>query len=390
MSLTALERERTTSVRVLATALLVAALPVAAVAHMSGVSPTFGSLFAGADRVVVVKVLDPARAVSVPSPNAASAAGDGATSEVPATTSVGAAHRAVVEAEITEAIVGGGAPGERIRFATHGHGVATYAPGDTALVFLDRLRDDSELGRLRSAGIEWVSLQEHDSKFVLDDPANDPRVEAARSHAKASRLPPAERQQALGTLTLSLLRSPDVGLAADAVRDLAVPRPTPWIRTDLVPALLEQVVHAPDRPISVRVALLVVLDGRGLVDAPAEWVRLLRSTKGEALAHAIRVAGRHPSPPIDTLLVEMLAREPRIAEAAALALADPRHSHAVPALETALSRDEGRVRGAAIRALGAIGSAEALAALERLSTSHPDAAVRRRAAGELRRLGATS
>jgi HEAT repeat protein len=101
----------------------------------------------------------------------------------------------------------------------------------------------------------------------------------------------------------------------------------------------------------------------------------------------VRAAGRHPSPEIDAALVGMLAGgDDQVAEAAALALGDPAHADAAEALAIALDRPEPRVRMAAIRALGRIGTPEAREALETVAETHKDPATRHRATAEIRTL----
>jgi HEAT repeat protein len=70
------------------------------------------------------------------------------------------------------------------------------------------------------------------------------------------------------------------------------------------------------------------------------------------------------------------------AEAAAIALGNPGEANAVAPLAKALERSEPRVRMAAIRGLGGIGTPEARAVLDAAASSHADPATRRRAAAE--------
>jgi hypothetical protein len=155
-----------------------------------------------------------------------------------------------------------------------------------------------------------------------------------------------------------------------------------------VPRLLEEVVNSAKAPIAVRLGLLVELERRGLVAAAPLWQDLLDSTPEPDLLQVVRVAGRHPSPQVNATLVAMLGRGDAVAEAAALALGDPAHREAVPALSKALRSDATRVRMSAIRALGRIGTPAAKQALEAAARDHDDPSTRQRAAAEVRTLTA--
>ena len=158
----------------------------------------------------------------------------------------------------------------------------------------------------------------------------------------------------------------------------------PLVTASDVPSLLPEVVNNPSAPIAVRIGLLAELEHRELLQAAASWESMLSSTRKPDLLQVVRAAGRHPSPGVDATLKKMLLGDGQLAEAAAQALGNPSHSDAVPALTIALERDEPRVRMAAIRALGRIGTPAARKTLETASTSHSDPATRRRAAAEVR------
>jgi HEAT repeat protein len=78
------------------------------------------------------------------------------------------------------------------------------------------------------------------------------------------------------------------------------------------------------------------------------------------------------------------------AQAAAIALGTPGNASAVAPLSRALASGDARLRMAAIRGLGRIGSPEARRALEQAAEAHADADTRRRAAAELRVLAGES
>jgi hypothetical protein len=150
---------------------------------------------------------------------------------------------------------------------------------------------------------------------------------------------------------------------------------------------LEPVLASSKTPIGVRVALLAELDRRGMVDGPARWVELLRTTRGHELQAVIRAAGAHHSAPTQAALLEILVGDdPGAAAAAAMALGAPGNHGVVAPLSRALSQGDERLRMASIRGLGRIATPSARAALEEAAGSHPDPATRRRARAEVKLL----
>jgi HEAT repeat protein len=73
----------------------------------------------------------------------------------------------------------------------------------------------------------------------------------------------------------------------------------------------------------------------------------------------------------------------QVAAAAAAALGTPGNRDAVASLSEALTFESEKVRMAAIRGLGRIGTTEAERSLETAASSHPDPATRRRARAEI-------
>jgi hypothetical protein len=336
-------------------------------AHIVYARPTLLSLVGGAELAVHATVLDPHAILTLE-----------ATGE----------RRPIVRVELREVFKGKGEPGQELRFASHGHGVVEYAAGEEVLAFLVPLARSKELAALQAADLEWVSLQGDDARYLLA-PANREGVLAAvRGYAAAGRLSdPAARIESLRGVTLDLLTSGNSQLAASAVRDLVATGDALVTAAD-VPRLLEQVVRSAKAAIGVRLGLLVELERRGLVAGAPLWEDLLHTTPKPDLLQVVRVAGRHPSPRVNATLVEMLGQDDELAEAATLALGDPSHHGAVPALSKALQSDASRVRMGAIRALGRIGTPAARKVLEVAARDHEDAATRRRAAAEVRSLTA--
>jgi len=337
-------------------------------AHMAHARPTLLSLVGGSELAVRAKIVDPHALLTIES-----------TGE----------QRPTVRIELHEVFKGQGKPGQELRFASHGHGVAEYTAGEDVLVFLVPLERSRELAALRTAGLRWVSLQEHDARYALAPESRERTLAAVRAYAAAGSLTdPASRTEALRGVTLDLLTSGDPDLAAAAVRDLVAAGDAAWVTTADVPRLIEEVVRSPKASIGVRIGLLVELDRHGLVAGAPLWEELLHSTPEPELLQVVRAAGRNPSPVVNAMLIEMLGRNAEVAEAATLALGSPAHHQAVPALSQALQSDATRVRMGAIRALGRIGTPAAGQVLEAAARNHEDAATRKRAAAEVRTLTA--
>ena len=344
--------------------LLVAA---AARGHIVYGRPTLLGLVGSADLVAYVRVVDPHGTVVVEE-----------TGE----------RRPVVRVELREVFKGEGEPGESLSFASHGHGVAEYAKGEEALVFLAPVARSRELDALQAADLRWVSSQEHDARYLLTPETRARLLAAVRGYVAAEGLSqPEARVKALRGVTLDLLTSGDARLGASAVQDLVLAGPIPLVTAEDVPRLLVDVVSSQEASIGVRIGLLAELQRRSLVEGAPLWLALLRNTAKPHLLQVVRAAGRHPSPEVDAALVGMLAGgDDQVAEAAALALGDPAHADAAEALAIALDRPEPRVRMAAIRALGRIGTSEAREALETVAETHKDPATRHRATAEIRTL----
>lgn len=292
-------------------------------------------------------------------------------------------QRPVVDAELLEVFKGAAETGP-LRFVQHGHGVALFEPDDEVLLFLrpiERSREMRSLGR--SGAVGFVSLQDHDAKYPLTASNRKTLLDAVRAYVRSAALAkPTERLAELRVVTVSLLTSGDTRLAAGALRDLVGAGNRPLVTAAELPAL-EPVISDPKVAIGVRVGLLAELDRRGLVEGPPRWVALLETTSGTDRAVAARAAGGHPSPAVTAALIALLADDDAAtAAAAAIALGKPAYASAVPALAACLGGSEPRLRMAAIRGLGGIGTPEAAAVLAEAGAAHPDAATRRRARAE--------
>lgn len=303
--------------------------------------------------------------------------------------------RPLVVAEVVETLKGvapepaaAGAPA-RVRFALHGHGVAEYAEGDDAIVFLRSLERSRELDELAASGLRFVSLQEHDEKAVVTGAAGEALLAAVRAYAGIAGSGGLEdRRAALRALTLELVGSPVPRLATSAARDLALLGD----ELTLAPAdarRLAAIAENPAAPLAVRIALLAELERRRLVDAPARWAALVRESRGAGRVPAVHAAGAHPSAEVTAALLEVLRGDDSFAaEAAAVALGSPGNDEAVPALAQALADGPPRLRGTAIRGLVGVDTPAARTALASAAAGHADPATRRQAAAALARLPA--
>jgi len=212
-------------------------------------------------------------------------------------------RRPVVEARLLEVLDGDAEPGP-VRFAQHGHGVAEFVEGEEVLLFLRRIERSAELDDPRlAAQIGYVSLQEHDARYPLVGAGGERFVAAARAYVAVEAIrDPAARLGALRQLTLELLLSDEPRLALSALQDLVRHDDLELVTGAEVPILAARILDA-EAPVGLRVGLLAELQRRDLVDGPALWVELLRTTRSADLAAVVRAAGAHPSPKVTAELI---------------------------------------------------------------------------------------
>jgi HEAT repeats len=291
--------------------------------------------------------------------------------------------RPVVDAVVLETLRGERT--SRVTFVPHGHGAAEYDAGEEALVFLWRLGRVPELAATPLSGrVSWASIQETSDKITLSARTRRMWLDATRRYVRveASR-DSTQRSIALRDTTLALLGSPEPRIAASALRDLATAGDAAVLTADDLPRL-ETLLERDATPMTVRVGLLAELERRGLVESPPRWARLLERARARDRLVVIRAVATHPSAAVTVKLARIAEdRDPDAAAAAAVSLGTPGNVDAVPVLERLVGRDEGRLRFAAIRGLGRIGSQDSMAALRRAAAFHPDQATRRRAAAEV-------
>lgn len=338
---------------------------VAAQAHIVYGTKTLRGLVAEADLVVHARIVSTDQAVSI-------------------STERGPLSRPAVEAE-SVAVLKGSLEAERVRFVQHGHGVATFSPGDETLLFLIDIDRSRELRALaRSGAVQWASLQEHSDAYPVVEATRAALLGAIRAYAGAEGASPEARQAELRRATVGLITSGDSHLAASALRDLVAAREAELVTPADVPAL-RSVLADPAASMGVRAALLTELGRRRLLDPGPVWLELLAEAgPTRDRITAIRAAGASAGPSVRPRLVALLADpDADVAAAAAAALGRPRDDAAVAALAGALSRGDAKVRTAAIRGLGRIGTPAADRALEEAAKSHDDPGTRRRARSEL-------
>ncbi len=261
----------------------------------------------------------------------------------------------------------------------HGHGVPIYERDQETVIFLQKLERSRELSSL-AGKLPWVSIQEGEALAP-----NAGLLAALRAWAALEKLPMAQQPEGLRQITLKLLASPDPKLASSAVRDVALLRDAPIVTAEDLPAL-EPILWNAKTPIGVRVALLSELERRKLVEGPPRWVKLLRETHGSDQIAVVRAVAAHPIAAVTHELVALLASpDVLLVSTAAISLGVPGNEKAIEPLAKLLASKTERVRMAAIRGLGRIGTPDAQARLAQAAASHPDPATRRRAGAEVAR-----
>jgi hypothetical protein len=334
--------------------------------HLIPGSVTLQQLTRAADVVAIAKIADPGVILEFKDPPL---------------------RRKVVDAELVEVLRGEAKRGP-VRFVPHAHGGAEYARGEEVLVFLQNIDRNREYSKTPLAGaVRYAGIDDLGDHITLSATSRDAFIAAVREYTAAFLLNGTEQPHALGRITLKLLGSNEPRLATFALRDLAFAGGAPLVTEADLPEL-DRLIGDASRSIGVRVALLIELDRRKLVDAVPRWVRLLRETRAAELPDVARGAGKNAHPDILRELVRWMEGGDRSAAAAAAeALGSRNHHAAVEPLTRALASNDGPLRRAALRSLGKIASPEARLALKRAAESHPDADMRRLARTELNLLG---
>jgi hypothetical protein len=307
------------------------------------------------------------------------AAGGGAGGPAPGTTT----GPAFLEADVLEVLRGAAAPGP-LRFVRHGLEIPPYERGDEVVLFLRRIERSAALAGAETApGIAWASLEGTMDKVLVPPASRDAWLGAMRAYAGVAALGigAAERSESLRRVTIQLLGSPELPLAISAARDLERAGDVPLINKQEIPEL-QRLLESARTPIAVRIAIVAALERRGLAFGPWHWARLLRGTRGADRLAVVRAVRTRPSAAVTKELVPLLeAPDRELAAAAAHSLGAPGNHRAVEPLARALGLADPELRAAAIQALGRVGTQSARHALELAAAYHPDAEVRRLAAG---------
>ncbi len=332
-------------------------------AHVVYGTPSLDELARDADLVVSVRITTARRLLHAPD---------------------GLAQRPVVDAEVLETLHG--EPVRRVTFAPHGHGAAEYHEGEEALVFLRSLDRVPELARMPplAGRVAWVSLQETTDKIPFGPRTRRPWMEATRRYLHAQALAdPTQRRAALREATITCLGSTEPRLAASALRALVSAGDALELNAADA-ARLEALIGRATVPMTVRVGLLAELERRGLVAGPTRWAQLVSTARDRDLRVVVRAAGAHPSAEVTTALLRVVdGPDVETAADAAVSLGAPGNDEAVVRLTRVLAAGDQRLRFAAIRGLGRIGSTSALEALRHAAAFHTDATTRRRAGAEV-------
>lgn len=293
-------------------------------------------------------------------------------------------RRAVIDVEIGEVLRGDVRPGP-LRFVPHGHGAQSYADGEEVLLFLQKIERSRELAGTRVAGpIRWFAVHETGDRLTLDAGSREALIAAARAYVAIDSMnDPIALMEALRRVTAKLLASNEPRLASFALKDVVTAGETPLITAADAPALLA-VADDRARPAAFRAGLLAELERRKLADTAPRWAEALRETKLDELLPFLRASRGRTDARITVELARMLGgSDAMIASEAAIALGSRGNAAAVDPLSGALARDDARIRGAAIRALGQVGTPEARRALSRAAAQHPSEETRRLASAEM-------
>jgi hypothetical protein len=245
----------------------------------------------------------------------------------------------------------------------HAEGEPRYRVGDRAVLFLDRTAERREFAHL-AGRFPFFTTQGAGHEWGLGE---SPDVVAAVRRWVVLRDGDVEGTRAA---LLAQLRSDDPRLRADALVDLTHLRSRMFASAESVEPFA-RLSNSDRLDLSSRLALARALDGApgfSGADMVLEWTTAPGSVRDEI--NLIRASGSFRDPRLTAWLEGRLTDERvEIRAAAALALGEPWHASSVPALQSAAADPADRVARAAVRGLEGIGSADALAALDRLTGS---------------------
>jgi hypothetical protein len=265
----------------------------------------------------------------------------------------------------------GDAPEVSFVFSPHAEGLPAWAPGERALLFLERTDSHPEVAGL-AVPFPWLSLQGPGAGWSLEGAEGAAVLAQARALASLSDAPGSEALFRLRALVRAALVSPWPRLRADARAELVVAgrvllaepgEAATWV------ALLE----ARSLPLPERVTLLRLLGPAAGFDAGLGFLALTEeaSSREERVA-LVRAGVGLPDPRVRGWVLGRLADpDPRLRRETAQALGRAPRSGDVEALHRAAHDLDDGVSRAAIMALGLLGDPVAVGALEDLRSSAP-------------------
>jgi len=282
----------------------------------------------------------------------------------------------------------GTAPTGRFDVFPHGEGMPDFREGDVALLFLERTSERPEFAAL-APRFPYFTIQERGQEWKLEGADGNAVRSAAQKYRKLLGERTAQGGAGLRQLLLENLRSGVAPLRQDAVAELVSAQAVPGFfpaATDLAP-FTALVQRESGLPLTTRVAIARILDGAHGFDAKAALRGLTREPLSlDERLQLVRIVGAVPDPGLSTWLAERLASPDALERReAAYALAHPWHAAQLEALTRALGDPDPAVARAALRAVGALESAEAAEVLSRVSRGD-DAFLRQLALAELRRV----
>ena len=260
------------------------------------------------------------------------------------------------------------------------HGHAHYAPGDTAVLFLNTLDSDSRLGEVGAAAdVGFVSRQARNTEHRMQ-PAEVPDYDWILSSYAGSgsqpQLTDAQRGQQVKAIILRMLASSSTDLVESGLLDWAHAGGGVQFTEGEAAALLA-LTRDPTRPVNLRLAILRAMQRNHLADSSA-WIHLFRHEPDENLPPVIRSTEGYEDKQFLPYLLKLLDHPTEIVvESAARALGNPIYEGAEAPLGSLLDTPSQRLNYAAVDALLGLNNDAARDILLNAQTRHPNPKVRR-------------
>ena len=280
---------------------------------------------------------------------------------------------------------------QNIEFFQYAHGHAWFQPGDTAVLFLEKLAGDHQLSRIgKTGGIHYVSHQVRNTEHRLNpsDVADYKWVLAAYAGSipgNASNA--AEPSRKLQEIILRMLRSDSSKIAESALLDWSTAGNGISFDEEEV-VQLSGLVRDPVKPMSLRLALLREMSNRKLA-GPENWAYLLDNESEANLLLILRSMDGYENRKLVKPLVALLGHQSDfVAEGAARALGHSVYAGVESSFKPLLASENQRLNYAAVNGLMGIDSPEARLMLSEAANNHPNVKVRRKIAVGLKPAGA--